>query len=61
MTIPEGYAECVEQFEEKEALKLEKTISALVQAARQFCKKIQDSLVQTGFNSSAADPCLVYK
>ena len=61
MTIPEGYAECVEQFEEKEALKLEKAIYGLVQAARQFFKKIQDSLVQAGFKSSEADPCLVYK
>ena len=40
MTIPEGYAECVEQFEEKGALKLEKAIYALVQAPRQFFKKI---------------------
>ena len=30
MTIPEGYAECVEQFEEKGALKLEKTMYGLV-------------------------------
>ena len=40
MTIPEGYAECVEQFEEKEALRLEEAIYGLVQAARQFFKKI---------------------
>ena len=58
MTIPEGYAECVEPFE---ALKLEKAIYGLVQAARQFFKKIHDSLVQAGFKSSEADPCMVYK
>ena len=40
MTIPEGYAECVEQFEENEALKLEQAICGLVQVARQFFKKI---------------------
>ena len=40
MNIPEGYAECVEQFEENDAVKLEKTIYGLVQAARQFFKKI---------------------
>ena len=40
MTIPEGYAECVEPFEEKEALRLGKAIYGLVQAARQFFKKI---------------------
>ena len=34
MTIPEGYGECVEQFEENEALKIEKAIYGLVQAAR---------------------------
>ena len=61
MTIPEGYAEYVEPFEEKEALRLEKAIYGLVQAAKQFFKKIQDSLVQAGFKSSEADPCLVYK
>ena len=61
MTIPEGYAECVESFEEKEALKLEKAIYGLFQAARQFFKKIHDSLVQAGFKSSEADPCLMYK
>ena len=45
MTIPEGYAECVEQVEENEALKLEK---AVYEAASQFFKKIQDSLIQAG-------------
>ena len=61
MTMPEGYAECVEQVEENEALKLEKAIYGLVQAVRQFFKKIQDPLIQAGFKSSEADPCLVYK
>ena len=61
MAIPEGYAECVQTFEEKEALKLEKAIYGMVQAAMQFFKKIRDSLVQAGFKSSETDPCLVYK
>ena len=61
MTIPEEYAECVQPFEEKEALKLEKAIYGLVQAARQFSKKNRDSLVQAGFKSNEADPCLVHK
>ena len=52
MTMPEGFAECVEQVEDDEALKLEKAIYGLVQAARQFIKKIQDSLIQAGFKSS---------
>ena len=61
MAIPEGYAECVEQYEENEALKLEKAIYGLVEAARQFFKKTHDSLLQANFKSSEADPCLVYK
>ena len=61
MTMPEGYAECVEQVEENEALKLEKAIYGLVQAARKFFKKIQDSLTQACFKSSEADPWLVYR
>ena len=61
MTISEGYAECVQQFEEKEALKLGNAIYGLAQAARQFFKKIQDSLVQAAFKSREADPCLAYK
>ena len=61
MTIAEGYAECVEPLEEKKALRSEEAIYGLVQAARQFFKKIQDSLVQAGFKSNEADPCLVYK
>ena len=40
MTIPEGYPECVDHFEETDALKLKKTINGLVQAARLFFKKI---------------------
>ena len=40
MAMPEGYVECVEQVEENEALKFEKAIYGLVQAARQFFKKI---------------------
>ena len=45
MTMPEGYAQCVEQVEENASLKLEKAIYGLVQAARQFFKKIQDYFI----------------
>ena len=40
MAIPEGYAEFVAPLEVKEALRLEKAIYGLVQARRQFFKKI---------------------
>ena len=56
MAIPEGYMECIEQCEENEALKLEKAIYGLVQAARQFFKKICNSLLQANFKASEADP-----
>ena len=46
MAIPEGDSECIEQCEENKSLKLEKAIYGLVQAARQFFKKIHDALVQ---------------
>ena len=61
MSMPEGYVECVDQVEENEALKIEKAIYGIVQAARQFFKKVQDSLIQACFKSSKADPSLVYK
>ena len=51
----------MESFEAKNALKLEKAIYELVQATRQFFKKIRDSFLQAGFKPSQADPCLVYK
>ena len=41
MAIAERYAECVEQFKENEALKLEAAIYGLVQAARLFFKKFE--------------------
>ena len=50
MTIPEGYAECIEQCKDNKVLKLEKVIYGLVQAARQFFKKICNALLQVNFS-----------
>ena len=61
MVIPEGYGECIEQCKEDEALMLEKAMYGLVQAARQFFKKVHDALIQANFKASEADPCLLYK
>ena len=46
MAIPEGHTVCIEQCEDNEALKLEKAIYGLVQAARQLFKKIHSVLFQ---------------
>ena len=36
MKMPEGYKECIQNYDEEKALKLDKVIYGLVQAARQF-------------------------
>ena len=36
MKMPEGYKECIQDYEDGKALKLDKAIYGLVQAARQF-------------------------
>ena len=58
MKMPEGYKECIQDYEDGKALKLDKAIYGLVQAARQFWKKFNSKLNQAGFKPSIADPCL---
>ena len=41
MKIPEGYKECIQEYDGDKALKLDKAIYGLVQAARLFCSKKQ--------------------
>ena len=36
MKIPEGYKECIQDYDKEKALELDKAIYGLVQAARQF-------------------------
>ena len=38
MKIPEGYKECIQDYDEEKAFKLDKAIYGLVKAARQFWK-----------------------
>ena len=62
MKIPEGYDEVINPRVDKEdCLILQKAIYGLVQAARQFWKKIVDKIQEGGFKLSEADPCMLYK
>ena len=60
--IPEGYDEAISQdVDKQDCLILQKAINGLVQAARQFWKKIVDKMQGGGFQLSEADPCMLYK
>ena len=61
MKIPEGYKECIQDYDEDKALKLDKAIYGLVQAARQFWKKLTSKLKEAGFEPSIMDPCFQCK
>ena len=59
MKITEGYDEVINKDVDKEdCLILQKVIYGLVQAARQFWKKIVDKMQEGGFQLSEADPCM---
>ena len=60
MKIPEGYDEVINKDVDKEdCLILRKAIYGLVQAARQFWKKVVDKMQEGGFQLSEADPCML--
>ena len=62
MKIPEGYDEVINPGVDKEdCLILQKAIYGLVQAARQFWKKIVDNRQEGGFQLTDADSCMLYK
>ena len=50
MKMQEGYKECIQDYEDGKGLKLDKAIYGLVQAARQFWKKLTSKLKEAGFN-----------
>ena len=58
MKMPEGYKECIQDYEDGKALKLDKAIYGLVQVARHFWKKLTSKLKEAGFKPSIVDPCL---
>ena len=47
--------------DKEDCLILQKAIYGLVQAPRQFWKKIVDKMQEGGFQLSEADPCMLYK
>ena len=59
------YMDCPEEMKNVNnsvnCLKLEKCIYGLVQAARQFFRKLKEVLVKLGFETSKVDPCLLIK
>ena len=62
MKIPERYDEVrSEDVDKEDCLILQKAIYGLVQAARQFWKKIVDKMQEGGFHLSEADPCMLYR
>ena len=62
MKIAEGYDEVINQGVDKEdCLILQKAIYGLVQASRQFWKKIVDKMQEGGFKLSETHPCMLYK
>ena len=62
MNIPEGYEEVISDNVDKEDyLNLWKAIYGLVQAARQFWKKIIDNMQEGGFQLSEAVPRMLYR
>ena len=62
MKIPKGNDEVINpKVDRKDCLILQKAIYGLVQAARQFWKKIGDKMQEGGFKLSEADPCMLYK
>ena len=62
MKIPEGYDEVINPRVDKEdCLILQKAIYGLVQASRQFWKKIVNKMQEGGFKLSEVDPCMLYK
>ena len=62
MKIPEGYDEVINKDVDKEdCLILQKAIYGLVQAGRQFWKKIVDKMQEGGFQLSEANACMLYR
>jgi len=61
MEIPTGYKEVYEDPGDDKVLVLQMAMYGLVQAARQWFKRVSDVLITVGFNPCESDPCLMYR
>ena len=61
MEIPTGYKEVYEDPGDDKVLVLQMAMYGLVQAARQWFKRLSDVLITLGFNPCESDPCLMYR
>jgi len=61
MEIPTGYKEVYTNLGNDKILILKMAMYGLVQAARQWFKRLSDVLITLGFNPCESDPCLMYR
>ena len=61
MEIPSGYKEVYQEAKRDTVLKLQMAMYGLVQAARQWFKRLSDVLITLGFTPCESDPCLMYR
>ena len=61
MEIPTGYKEVYADPGNDKVLVLKMAMYGLVQAARQWFKRLSDILITLGFNLCESDPCLMYR
>jgi len=61
MEIPLGYKEVYADPGNEKVLVYKMAMYGLVQAARQWFKRLSDVLITLGYNPCESDPCLIYK
>ena len=61
MEIPTGYKEVYADLGNDKVLVLKMAMYRLVQATRQWFKRLSDVLITLGYNPSESDPCLMYR
>ena len=61
MEIPLGYKEVYQEAEKGTVLKLQMAMYGLVQAARQWFKRLSEVLISLEFKPCESDPCLMYR
>jgi len=61
MEIPTGYQEVYTNPGNDKVLVLKMEMYGLVQAARQWFKRLSDALITLGYNPCESDPCLMYR